>query len=731
MLSTTTSSDTIQVTFERSPAGAATWSTIAVDSGAPFSASFDTSLLADGLYDLSAIASDGSSHRERRTCARRGSTTPCRPDRSRRPSAGAASLETSVTLAATAADTGSGIATVKFRRRRRAGGVGLLLAVDARLGHRPRCHPELRSARSSPTPPATRARRPVRWSPSTPPRRADARLPGSPLSGTASCRPHRPDTDTARVNLRSAPRAAAHGRRSRPTRARLTAAAFDTARSATASATSGRSPTTSRQRLPPRLRPGGSTTRRPRSLGHPGDGSTIGECGLDRRYRERGALGRHRRDVGRRRDRRSRPSPARPRRSPPGRSPTDRTPSPARSSTPPARPRRFTTHFTIVSGPPPADWPYVEMNALPRASTTTLHLDRGDATPHHGCRHVTGPDRPPGPAHRPEPRRLDYRRLRHRRARLRRHQLLVADRNPGSLLLAAARARPGEPTTESNAVPATFQTAAWRPVAARAGLCHSCPPAVPTATSSGRTASHILTTHLSEFTLFHDRFPPPPPAGFVGVVAADGLTLPLGAGRRRDRGGRTRTAALRRWRARRRAFDPTQFETKLGAILAGDPRTFSFTDTDAAGNLSAHDHRAACAAARSPDTASPTRPRRSPLPASRPGRSRTCSRARRLRHRPRAGGRRGAAARIGGRPHRLCRVGSLGGSVPDPRSRAVDLPADSAAARSRPRSSPPNPPRRASCSSTHAGGGSPLGAGRCAPGSTTRACASRPPRATC
>src|SRR4029077_628605 len=35
------------------------------------------------------------------------------------------------------------------------------------------------------------------------------------------------------------------------------------------------------------------------------------------------------------------------------------------------------------------------------------------------------------------------------------------------------------------------------------------------------------------------------------------------------------------------SFDPTQFETKLGAILAGDSRTFSFTDTDAAGNLSA------------------------------------------------------------------------------------------------------------------------------------------------
>ena len=36
---------------------------------------------------------------------------------------------------------------------------------------------------------------------------------------------------------------------------------------------------------------------------------------------------------------------------------------------------RFTTHFTIVSGPPPANWPYVEMNAF-QGLTTTLSLER-------------------------------------------------------------------------------------------------------------------------------------------------------------------------------------------------------------------------------------------------------------------------------------------------------------------------------------------------------------------
>ena len=36
------------------------------------------------------------------------------------------------------------------------------------------------------------------------------------------------------------------------------------------------------------------------------------------------------------------------------------------------------------------------------------------------------------------------------------------------------------------------------------------------------------------------------------------------------------------------SFDTTQFETKLGPIAAGDPRTFTMTETDPARNVSAH-----------------------------------------------------------------------------------------------------------------------------------------------
>ena len=55
-LTTTTSADTTEVTFERSPTGAGTWTAISVDNTPPFTAALDTTLLTDGLYDLRAIA---------------------------------------------------------------------------------------------------------------------------------------------------------------------------------------------------------------------------------------------------------------------------------------------------------------------------------------------------------------------------------------------------------------------------------------------------------------------------------------------------------------------------------------------------------------------------------------------------------------------------------------------------------------------------------------------------
>ena len=102
---------------------------------------------------------------------------------------------------------------------------------------------------------------------------------------------------------------------------------------------------------------------------------------------------------------------------------------------------------------------------------------------------------------------------------------------------------------------------------------------------SGAGGIHILTTHLTEFTLLHDRFPPPPPRDVNGVVAGDGLTLRWAPGI--DTTGPIAQIQLYVDGLWFQTFDATQYETKMGAIAAGDPRTFQFTETDLAGNVSA------------------------------------------------------------------------------------------------------------------------------------------------
>jgi hypothetical protein len=46
------------VAFERKPAGGGSWTTVATDGSAPYSISFDTTTVADGLYDFRAVATD-------------------------------------------------------------------------------------------------------------------------------------------------------------------------------------------------------------------------------------------------------------------------------------------------------------------------------------------------------------------------------------------------------------------------------------------------------------------------------------------------------------------------------------------------------------------------------------------------------------------------------------------------------------------------------------------------
>jgi hypothetical protein len=55
-LTATTHASVAKVAFQRSPAGADTWTTIGEDSSSPWAVSFDTTGVADGVYDLRAIS---------------------------------------------------------------------------------------------------------------------------------------------------------------------------------------------------------------------------------------------------------------------------------------------------------------------------------------------------------------------------------------------------------------------------------------------------------------------------------------------------------------------------------------------------------------------------------------------------------------------------------------------------------------------------------------------------
>ena len=58
LTATTAGPDAVSVSFEQSPAGANTWQTISTDNASPWTASFDTRTVTDGLYDIRATAVD-------------------------------------------------------------------------------------------------------------------------------------------------------------------------------------------------------------------------------------------------------------------------------------------------------------------------------------------------------------------------------------------------------------------------------------------------------------------------------------------------------------------------------------------------------------------------------------------------------------------------------------------------------------------------------------------------
>ncbi len=582
-LATTTSADTTQVTFERSPAGAGTWTTIAVVNSPPFTASLNTTLLTEGLYDLHAIASDGTHLVTSNVVTTQiDNTAPTASVTT--PASGATVGGPSVTLGANPIDLGTGVATVQFR-------------VDGTPVGTVSASPWLLSWDPSSTPngphtidavvtdvagnSATTAGVPVTVD-TTPPSVA-LTDPGALASGSIMLQAASPDSDTARVDFQVSPAGAG---------------AWTTVATDSTSPYSGHFDTTTvsdglydfralaQDDVGNVSAPSVVASRRidntPPSYvsGSPVDGSTIGSASSISVTASEALAA----VTGLTLDGGATSAPT-------------IVGATATVATGPladgphtlagtlvdlvGKTSAFTTHFTIVSGSPPADWPYVEMNALPGVTATLDSTDGGASVTTDGS-YSSSSD----------------------------HLVLRIDPNPPAAVdggfatnalvydisyywslsgvqvhsvaspLEIVLAEPGG----ANLVPATFQNGAWRPI-----------PLVPTpgvllpgwsdGYYNGPGGFHILTMHLSEFTVLNDRYAPTPPRDVVGVVASDGLTFRWVPGS--DPAGAIAQVQLYVDGTNTASFNKTQFETKLGPILAGDPRTFSFTETDTAGNMSA------------------------------------------------------------------------------------------------------------------------------------------------
>jgi hypothetical protein len=103
------------VKIQRSPAGAGTWTDVCTDTTSPYSCSFDTTAVSDGLYDFRAIATDNvakSTTSSTVTNRRVDNTAPT----ASMTDPGAYITGTTFALTATGTDGGSGVANVKIQR---------------------------------------------------------------------------------------------------------------------------------------------------------------------------------------------------------------------------------------------------------------------------------------------------------------------------------------------------------------------------------------------------------------------------------------------------------------------------------------------------------------------------------------------------------------------------------------------------------------------------------------
>ena len=104
-----------QVAFHYSPAGQNSWSPIATDTAAPYSANFVTTSVADGLYDLRAVATDPAGNPGTSVVASRMVDNTGATGSITAPATGAIVSGTAA-VSATATDAGSGVSQITFER---------------------------------------------------------------------------------------------------------------------------------------------------------------------------------------------------------------------------------------------------------------------------------------------------------------------------------------------------------------------------------------------------------------------------------------------------------------------------------------------------------------------------------------------------------------------------------------------------------------------------------------
>jgi chitinase len=103
------------VKIQRSPAGTGTWTDLCTDTSSPYSCSFDTTTVTDGLYDFRAISTDNISLTTASSVVTNRRVDNTAPTATMN-DPGAYLVGTTVALSATGSDGGSGVADVKIQR---------------------------------------------------------------------------------------------------------------------------------------------------------------------------------------------------------------------------------------------------------------------------------------------------------------------------------------------------------------------------------------------------------------------------------------------------------------------------------------------------------------------------------------------------------------------------------------------------------------------------------------